>query len=163
MRVAAICMIILGQVLVANVAFAQEDPKSATAFCDFDDNQQITVRYSTASEDPHNGKVWMPGGRPLTLFAGAAVSLNNTLIPLGAYSMYLITNKREWTLIVNKNVTPGAAYDQTQDVVRAPMELGEVDSPPGQLQVSFAHVGAKQCNIRVYYGKVGAFTEFEEK
>jgi hypothetical protein len=168
MRVSAICIAVLGQVLVANPAFAQQpdaDAHTATAFCDFADSQEISVRYNNApgKDDTHNGKVWLPGGKPLTLFVGAAVSLNNNPIPIGAYSVYVIPNRKEWTLIVNKNVTPGAAYDQTQDVARGPMELGEVDSPPGQLQVSFAHTADKTCSIRLYYGKVGAFAEFLEK
>lgn len=168
MRAPAICIVLLGQVLVANAALAQQqdtDPNSATAFCDFTDNQEISVRYNSvvSKDEAHNGKVWLPGGKPMTLFAGVAISFNNASIPAGAYSVYVIPNKREWTLIVNKNVTPGAAYDQTQDVARGPMELGEVDSPPGQLQVSFAHVGPKQCSIRLYYGKTGAFADFVEK
>jgi hypothetical protein len=169
MRAPAICIAVLGQMLVANAALAQQqnaDANSATAFCDFDDNQEISVRYNsaiTSKEEPRNGKVWQPGGKPLTLFVGAPVSFNNAPIPVGAYSVYVIPNRKDWTLVVNKNVTPGATYDQAQDVARGPMELGEVDSPPGQLQVSFAHVGPKQCNIRVYYGKVGAFADFTEK
>jgi hypothetical protein len=43
------------------------------------------------------------------------------------------------------------------------MELGEVETPPKELQVSFAHVAPKTCSIRLYYGKTGAFTEFKEK
>jgi hypothetical protein len=169
MRAATICIAVLGQVLVANATFAQQKPdadaNTATAFCDFDDNQELSMRYPGAigKDEAHNGKVWLPGGKPLTLFVGASITLNNTPIPVGAYSVYIIPNRKEWTLIVNKNVTPGAAYDQAQDVARGPMELGEVDSPPGQLQVSFAHVGPKQCTIRLYYGKVGAFTDFVEK
>jgi hypothetical protein len=168
MRAPAICIVVLGQLLVANAAFAQQpdaDANSATAFCDFDDNQEISVRYNNGAskDEPHNGRVWLPGGKPLTLFAGVPITFNNASIATGAYSIYIIPNKKEWTLIVNKNVSPGAAYDQTQDVARGPMELGEVDSPPGQLQVSFAHVGPKQCSIRFYYGKTGAFGEFMEK
>ena len=168
MRALAICIVVLGQMLDANGAVPQQqdtDANAATAFCDFADNQEISVRYiSVVSKDePHNGKVWLPGGKPITLFAGAAISFNNASIAAGAYSVYVIPNKKEWTLIVNKNVTPGSAYDPTQDVARGPMELGEVDSPPGQLQVSFAHVGPKQCSIRLYYGKVGAFADFLEK
>jgi hypothetical protein len=168
MRALAICIAVLGQILVANAAFARpQDPdaNAATAFCDFDDNQQISVRYNNAAskDEPRNGKVWLPGGKPLTLFAGAPITLNNSPIPAGAYSVYVIPNRKDWTLIVNKNVTPGAAYDQTQDVARGPMELGEVESPAGQLQISFAHVGPKQCSIRLYYGKIGAFAEFMEK
>jgi hypothetical protein len=168
MRAPAVCIAILGQVLIAHAAFAQKqnaDANTATAYCDFDDNQEISVRYNNApsKDEPRNGKVWLPGGTPLTLFVATTISLNNAPIPAGAYSVFIIPNRKDWTLIVNKNVTPGAAYDQTQDVARGPMELGEVDSPPGQLQVSFAHSAAKTCSIRLYYGKIGAFADFIEK
>jgi hypothetical protein len=43
------------------------------------------------------------------------------------------------------------------------MELGEVDSTPRQLEASFAHTSPKVCSIRLYYGKTGAFAEFNEK
>jgi len=99
----------------------------------------------------------------MTMFTGASLTLSNSSIPPGAYSVYVIPNKKDWTLIVNKNITAGAAYDEKQDVARSSMELGEVDSPPKQVQVSFAHVAPKQCSIRLYYGKTGAFADFQEK
>ncbi len=170
MRVLAVCILLLVQVILNSRSLAAQnasDQNSATAFCDFDDGQEISVRYNNApgnsKDEPRNGRVWMPGGTPMTLFTGAPVMLNNVTIPAGAYTLYVIPNKKEWTLIVNKNVTPGAAYDEHQDVARSSMDLGEVDSPPRQLQVSFAHSGPKVCSIRLYYGKVGAFTEFDER
>ena len=169
MRLLAISILLFGQLVLANTAFAQQDdsdPNSATAFCDFSDGQEVSVRYKTTvatnKDEPHNGKVWLPGGSPLTLFANTALILNGSTIPAGAYSAYIIPNKKEWTLIVNKNVT-NAPYDEKQDMARSPMELGEVDSPPKRLQVSFAHVAPKQCSIRMYYGKIGAFADFTEK
>ena len=170
MRLTALVALLLSQFIFisARVAFAQqEDSNSATAFCDFQDGQEVSIRYSTAlasaKEEPRNGKVWLPGGSPITLFTGTPLTLNNSLIPTGAYTVYVIPNKKDWTLIVNKNVTAGAPYDEKQDVARAPMELGEVDSPPKQLEASFAHVSPKVCSIRLYYGKTGAFAEFNEK
>jgi hypothetical protein len=77
--------------------------------------------------------------------------------------MYVIPNKKEWTLIVSKNVTNPKAYDEKQDLVRARMDIGGVDSPRKRLQASFAHVAPKQCSIRLYYETVGAFVEFNEK
>lgn len=169
MRALVVCILLFGPSFFTR-ALAQQgdsDKNSATAFCDFDDQQEISVRYNnspvSARDEPRNGKVWQPGGAPMTLFAGAPVALNNASIAPGAYSVFVIPNKKEWTLIVNKNVTAGAAYDEKQDVARSAMELGEVDSPPRQLQVSFAHTGPKVCSIRLYYGKIGAFTEFQEK
>ncbi len=146
---------------------ADSESNSATAMCDFDDGQEISVRYkdtvASAKDEPHNGKVWLPGGSPMTLFTNVGLMLNQQNIPPGAYSVYVIPNRKEWTLIVNRNVTPGAAYDEKQDIARSPMELGEIEAPPKQLQVSFAHMGPKQCSIRLYYDKTGAFTEFTEK
>jgi hypothetical protein len=169
-RVLAVYIFLLGQLLFTNPAIAQQgdsDQNSATAFCDFDDGQEVSVRYNSlianSKDEPRNGKVWTPGGVPMTLFTAAPVMLNNSTIAPGAYSVYVIPNKKEWTLIVNKNVTAGAAYDERQDVARSPMELGEVETPPKAVQVSFAHIAPKTCSIRLYYGKTGAFTEFKEK
>ena len=170
MRVLAVCILLLGQFFFTNAAVAQQgnsDQNSATAFCDFDDGQEISIRYNSLianpKDEPRNGKVWTPGGGPMTLFTATTVTLNNSTIPIGAYSVYVIPGKKEWTLIVNKNVTAGAAYDERQDVARSPMELGEVETPPKELQVSFAHIAPKTCSIRLYYSKTGAFTEFKEK
>lgn len=169
MRVPAMCMVVLSQFMLAITALAQQasDSNAATAYCDFDDGQEISVRYNNATvnskDEPRNGRVWLPGGSPMTMFTGAPLTLNGTAIAPGAYSVYVITSKKDWTLIVNKNITAPANYDEKQDVARSPMELGEVESPPRQLQVSFAHVGPRQCSIRLYYGKTGAFAEFTER
>jgi hypothetical protein len=117
----------------------------------------------SSKDEPRNGKVWLPAGSSMTLFTQVPLQLNHVDIPVAAYSMYIIPNRKEWTLIVSKNVTSPKVYDEKQDLVRAPMDLGEVNSPPKQLQVSFAHVAAKQCSIRLYYEKTGAFVDFYEK
>jgi hypothetical protein len=129
--------------------------------CNFDDGNQVSIQYVAAVKDqPHNGRVWAPG---ITLYVQVPLTLNGTTIPLGAYTVYLIPGGKNWTLIVNRNVTPGAAYDSAQDLARAPMDLGELPDPETQLQLSFAHMSAKQCSLRVYYQKTGAFTDFLEK
>ena len=166
----AACVLLVGQFMAGDRMLAQaagSDSNSGTAVCDFADGQEVSVRYketvASSKDEPHNGKIWLPGGSPMTLFTNVALTLNQATIAPGAYSMYVIPNRKDWTLIVNRNVTPGAAYDEKQDVARSPMELGEIDAPPKQLQVSFAHVAPKQCSIRLYYGKAGAFADFMEK
>jgi len=170
MRALAVGILFLAHSLVALVPPAfQSDPPDppATVTCDFEDGREITVQYNnsvmSSKDEPRNGKVWLPGGSPLTLFTQVPLQLNHVEIPVAAYSMYVIPNRKEWTLIVSKNVTSPKVYDEKQDLVRAPMDLGEVNSPPKQLQVSFAHVAAKQCSIRLYYEKTGAFVDFFEK
>jgi hypothetical protein len=130
-----------------------------------EDGRQVYVRYnpvSNSKEKPPNGKPWMPGGAPMTLFTEAQLSLGSSLIPIGAYSVYPIPAKDHWTLVVNKNVTPGAAYDEKQDIARAPMETAQVAQPSEALEVAFAHVGAR-CTLRIYIGKTASFADFTAK
>ena len=70
--------------------------------------------------------------------------------------------ENHWTLVVNKNVTPGAAYDAKQDIARAPMETAQVEQPSQALEVAFAHVGTR-CTLRIYMGKIASFAEFTAK
>jgi Protein of unknown function (DUF2911) len=140
------------------MSFAQD---SQTAYCEFADSGEINMRYSPkVKEEPRNGRVWSPG---ITLFVQTPLTLAGKEIPLGAFAVYLIPDKKNWTLIVNKNVTAGAQYNSADDVARAPMEVGEIPEATKQLQLAFAHMAPKQCSLRVYYQKTGAFVDFMEK
>jgi hypothetical protein len=169
MRVLAVCIVLMTHSLLATASEQAADPNDqiATITCDFADEQEITVQYNNSAmsdkDQPRNGRVWLPGGSPMTLFTQVPLVLNHVELGVGAYSVYVIPNKREWTLVVSKNVSNPKTYDEKQDLVRAPMEIGGVESPPKRLQASFAHVAPKQCSIRLYYEKIGAFVEFNEK
>jgi Protein of unknown function (DUF2911) len=139
--------------------------QTSTTTCNLDDGRQVYVRYiaiPTKSEKISNGKPLLPGGVPMTLFTEAQLTLGSSTIPLGAYTLYPIPARNNWTLVVNKNVTPGAAYDEKQDIARAPMETAIVDQPSDVLEVAFAHVGTK-CTLRVYIGKTASFADFTAK
>jgi len=134
---------------------------SQTAYCEFADSGEINMQYSAKVKDePRNGRVWSPG---ITLFVQTPLTLSGREIPLGAYSVFLIPDKKNWTLVVSKNVTAGAQYNSADDVARAPMEVGEIPEATKQLQLAFAHMAPKQCSLRVYYQKTGAFVDFMEK
>lgn len=123
------------------------------------------LRYNavpTNKEKISNGKPMTPGGTPMTLFTEAQLTLGSSTIPIGAYTVYPIPARDHWTLAVNKNVTPGAAYDEKQDIARAPMETAQVAQPSDALEVAFAHVGAR-CTLRVYIGKTASFADFTAK
>lgn len=167
MRVPAVCLL-LAVFLTPGVMCAQQaapDSNSNTVTCQFDDEKQMSVQYEPAevSEKVPYGKVWFPGKTPMLLFAQTDLTLNNTTIPTGAYSMFAIPGKNNWTLIVNKNVTPGSKYDEAQDLVRAPMEIGQLSSPEKDFSVILGHIAPKDCSIRFYYGKIGAWADFNEK
>jgi hypothetical protein len=96
------------------------------------------------------------------LFSEAQLTLGSSIIPIGAYTLYPIPGRDHWTLVVNKNVTPGAAYDEKEDIARAPMETAQVESPSENLEVAFAHVG-NRCTLRIYIGKTASFADFTAK
>ncbi len=144
---------------------AQSGPATSTTTCNLDDGRQVYVRYvpvANNKERVSNGKPWAPGGVPMTLFTEAQLSLGSSLIPVGAYTVYPIPARGNWTLVVNKNVTPGAAYDEKQDIARAPMESAQVEQPSEALEVAFAHVGPR-CTLRIYMGKTASFADFTAK
>jgi hypothetical protein len=137
---------------------------TSTTTCNLDDGRQVYVRYNPVSnkEKPANGKPWSPGGAPMTLFTEAQLTLGSSVIPIGAYTVYPIPAKDHWTLVVNKNVAPGAAYDEKQDIARTAMETAQVDQSSDALEVAFAHVGAR-CTLRIYVGKAASFADFNSK
>jgi hypothetical protein len=64
-------------------------------------------------------------------------------------------------LLVNKGVSD-PRYDEQKNLARLPMDLGMVEEPGKDVTLAFGHVGAKQCNLRLYYGKTGAWATFLE-
>jgi hypothetical protein len=152
--------------LLALTAFSSaQQSESSTTTCNLDDGRQVYVRYNAVSaknDKASNGKPWTPGGSPMTLFTEAALSFGGSTIPIGAYTVYPIPAKDKWTLVVNKNVTAGAAYDEKQDLARAAMETDQVPQAAEVLEVAFAHVGSR-CTLRIYFGKTASFADFNAK
>lgn len=153
--------------LIVASGFAQQPttPSTRDSTCVFEDGQQVRVSYVAKVEelkkDLPRDKVWTPGDQPMILFTDTALLLGSTNIPAGAYSMYFIPSKDDWTVIVNKDVTPGDHYDQTKDLARTTMETGKLPISQ-QFQLAFARMKPKQCSLRIYYGKVGVWAEFNE-
>lgn len=150
-------------------ALGQDNP--ATITCNFDEQKQLTVEYQPltinlkkplSSQVPF-GKPWAPGGKPMTLFTNTPVQLGSRMLPIGAYTMFVIPNSKQWTLIVSKSTDMSEAYNEQDDLVRLPMDSGELPNPEPDLSVSFGHVAPGQCNIRIDLDKYGHFTSFLEK
>jgi Protein of unknown function (DUF2911) len=157
------CVAVMSALALIAVGSAQQSEPSA-ATCTLDDGRQVYIRYNpvTAKNDKApNGKPWTPGGAPMTLFTEVQLTLGASTIPVGAYTVYPIPGK-PWTLIVNKNVTPGSPYDEKQIIARAPMETDQMDQAQDSLEVAFAHVGEK-CTLRIYFGKAASFVPFIAK
>jgi len=157
--------VLVSLLLAPGLAAQSSGGASSQTTCNLDDGRQVYMRYvpvPTSKEKISNGKPWSPGGTPMTLFTDAPLALGTSTIPIGAYTVYPIPARDHWTLVVNKNVTPGAAYDEKQDIARSSMETAQVEQPSEALEVAFAHVGAR-CTLRIYFGKTASFADFTAK
>jgi len=157
--------------LIACAAPAQDSPSTSSATCNFDQDKQLMVEYQPvtvnlkkplAGQVPF-GKPWGPGGKPMTLFINTPVQVGPRMLPIGAYTMFLLPSSKQWTLIVSKATDMSAAYNEQDDLVRVTMDSGELPNPETSLSVAFEHVSAGRCNLRVDLDKFGHFTAFQEK
>jgi Protein of unknown function (DUF2911) len=143
-------------------------PGTENAVCSFEDGRQVSVRYvrvaMNAKEQLRAGKIWTPGGSPLLLFTETKLSVGRgSEIAPGAYSVFLMPGKEDWTLIVSSNVSSDGKYQEGRDVARARMDAGELNQPEAHVTIYFGHVGPRQCDMRLDYGKTRAWVEFREQ
>lgn len=150
--------LILGSLILPTIMLAQDSSNmSGFTYCTFEDGKQLSLRYNQApwskKEEPEQGKIWAPGGEQMNLFTETTLSIQNTAIAPGAYAVYFIPGKNEWTMVVNKNVTKGAPYSQQDDIVRAPMAVEKLPYDQDKLVIYFGHIAPKQCVMRADDGK----------
>ena len=167
MRAVLACAVLISGLFSSKLAAQQPASDSESTICAFEDGRQITARYTPVptakAEGPPVGKVLSPGGSAMTFFTETDLVLGQTTIPTGAYTMYVLPAKKEWTLIVSKNTAVDAKYDDKQDLVRAPMEIGQLSNPAEKLSLYFGHTGQKKCEINIDYGKTRGWATFQEK
>jgi len=167
----AILLLLVTTTLFAVAACAQDDPSGASATCNFDEDKQLVIQYQHVQVNLKKplsvqvpfGKAWAPGGKAMALFTNTPVQIGSRMLPIGAYTLFVVPNSKQWTLIVSKSTDTSGAYDQQQDLVRIPLESGELPSPEDNLSVSFAHVAPQQCNIRFDLEKYGHFTTIHQR
>lgn len=162
MYVALVCAIFV----IPTFAQGTDSPKTRNAVCTFTDGKEIRISYTPVpakkKEDLPHDKLWTPGDSPMYLFTQTQLSIEGKKVAPGAYAMYIIPGDDKWTLVLNKNVTAGSQYDEKQDMVRAPMQIGHLDQSQA-FSLIFGHMAPKQCNVRIYYRHIGTWTEFNEQ
>ena len=158
--------------IVVGSVFAQGTTSQATATCNFDPTKQLAVEYQRMSinskkpvfghEIPYD-KIWAPGGKPMTLFVNSPVSIGNEQLPVGAYTMFVLPDENRWKLVISKSTDTTGKYDKKDDLVRVPMDYGQLGSPEDQFSVYFAHVAPNQCSMRLDLATSRAWVVFQEK
>lgn len=148
---------------------AQQAPansESRDAVCILNSGKQMSAHYvpTEAGGGPNAspGKVWTPGGSAMTLFTETELKIGDTVLPIGAYTMYLIPGRKSWTLLVCRNQKIDAVYDEHQDLVRQPMQTAALDKPEERLSLFFGHVGPARCELNVSYDATRAWVDFAQ-
>ena len=151
---------------------AANSVSDANTTCNFDPSQQIAVAYERVQLAPGKtvlgssvpyGKVWAPGGRPLTLFTNTPVSIGGKVLADGAYTMFIIPQEKSWTLIISKSTDISGKYDKGDDLARIPMEFGQLSEAEPEFTAYFAQMAINQCNLRLDLDKARAWVVFQRK
>ena len=161
-------VMLLGIVFVATtvpmLARGGELVETKSAVCTLADGKQVSLRYEV--DDRHStklkmGQMWPQTDRPMLLFSQTPLRIENASIPIGAFSMYIIPDKKQWTLVVNSNVRNGEYHPQ-QDLVRASMVTGDISGHEAEHKIWFGHSAPNRCELRFYDGNTGASVELRE-
>jgi Protein of unknown function (DUF2911) len=157
---------------LTGATLAQDATSSATATCNFDADKQLVAEYQNTSVNPKkpllgreipSGKVWAPGGKPMTLLTNTPVEIGGQQLTVGGYTMFVVPTPKLWTLIISKSTDTSGKYDEKMDLVRVPMESGELAAPEPRFRVTFAHVAPDQCSLRLDVATVGNWAVFKQK
>jgi hypothetical protein len=166
------CLALSAFLLFTNLALAQGTSSNATAACNFDTTKQVAVEYQRVAVDVKKkvlgneipyGKVWAPGGKPMTMFTNTPVTIGGKDLPVAAYTLFVVPEEKTWILILSKSTDTSGKYDEHEDFARIPMQFGELSSPETQFSVYFAHVAPDQCSMRFDVDKARAWVVIQEK
>src|ERR1700748_2652485 len=107
---------IFASLFLASTLWAQDS--GGTATCNYDDDKQLVVQYQHVTINPKKplslqipfGKVWSPAGKAMTLFTNTPIQIGSRTLPIGAYTLFVIPNSKQWTLVVSKSTDVNGAY-----------------------------------------------------
>lgn len=100
------------------------------------------------------GKVWRTGANSATtLTFGDDVMIGGKKIPAGKYGLLTVPEKKEWTIIITKqlDVTSPAAYKEDQDVVRVMIEPMKMKDDVETFTMQFANIKPSSCELHLMW------------
>jgi len=169
---------------VALAAKAQMDKSKrpsppAHAEFTFPDGKTITVDYSSPRMRGRKifgdlvpyGQVWRAGANEATTFVtNTDVVVGGKDVPAGAYTLDMIPESGEWTLIVSKKIKndkggpvwgipyPGEQYD----LLRTKMNVKKLESPVEDMLIGFDKSG-HGCILHLDWETTSAYVDISEK
>jgi hypothetical protein len=95
-------------------------------------------------------QVWRTGANEAThLRTPVDLVIGEARIPAGEYTLYSVPSADGWTLIVNRQTEQwGTAYDESQDLVRLPLQVETLADPVEQFTITLG-VGEESDGVLV--------------
>jgi hypothetical protein len=145
----------------AVVLIAQQKPLSppGQASLTFADGKTVTIDYSRPSMRnrkifgglvPYD-EVWRTGANAATsLKTNVDLNIGGTHVPAGSYTLYTIPGMSSWQLIINKQTGQwGTEYNQSQDLVRVPMQVTQRSSGLELFTISFDKTSGNSATLKL--------------
>ncbi len=102
------------------------------------------------------GKVWRTGANTATTLTFADdVTIGGVKVKAGKYGLISIPEKKNWTLIITKqlDVTSPAGYKQDQDVVRVEAKTMDMDESMESFTMQFANVKTNSTELHIMWDR----------
>ena len=157
-------------------AFAQPSPPAQTSVTI--SGKKISIRYSAPSvrgrkifgtggvisHDP-TYPVWRAGANDATaLHTDADLELNSLRVPKGDYTLWVLPEANQWTLIINKQTGQwGLEYSKDRDLGRVPMMTSKLPKPTETLKIALSSAGGNQGKLEIAWENYDASVPFTVK
>lgn len=99
-------------------------------------------------------KIWRTGANASTIisFNNDAVIAGNK-VPAGKYSIYTIPDKKEWVIILNRNLKGGMNYPEGEDQCRFKVKPVQLKEKIETFLISFSDIKNNNANIEFLWEK----------
>jgi tetratricopeptide (TPR) repeat protein len=100
------------------------------------------------------GKIWRTGANAstiITLNDDAVIEGNK--VPAGKYSIYTIPDKKDWVIILNKNLKGGMTYPEGQDLCRFKVKPKALKESVETFSAAFTNVKYNSADVEFQWEK----------
>lgn len=102
------------------------------------------------------GKVWRTGANAATKIRFSdVVTIGGKALDSGAYAIYTIPGKTDWTIIINKDSKKwGTQYTEADDVFRFTVPAEKLKDNIETFTMQFANMKQESCELHLFWGNI---------
>ena len=106
---------------------------------------------------------WRTGANEATSFkTDVDLTVGDTLLPKGEYTLYTLPSETQWKLIINKQTGQwGTVYNHDMDVVRVPMKMKWQSNVVERMKMSLVRNGNGVVQLKIRWDKLLVWAEFK--